>query len=193
MRQQHIALQSADQLEWAAAIVPERIGRDQAMLENLSARPYLGAEEEDSMCEWLHFLQFSISKLTLEAVPGTKNGINVNRERWPKNAPARGAICRDRSNNVLRLHSIFRDYYVYVALGNPKSEMHGSLTGLTRWDVFEVGFLFVVEDFCGSHRKSSNMGVQALPIYPPMAQSRSRRVARPNSTIGPTSVSRFRT
>jgi hypothetical protein len=47
MRQQHIALRSA--LEWAAAIAPARISTDEAMLENLSVRRSMAADEEDCM------------------------------------------------------------------------------------------------------------------------------------------------
>jgi hypothetical protein len=72
-----------------------------------------------------------------------------------------GAIYRDSSNNIVRLLSIRGDYcvYVYVTLGNPRSEMHGSVTGLTRRDVFEAGFIFVaecVEDWTASQCKSLN-------------------------------------
>jgi hypothetical protein len=64
--------------------------------------------------------------------------------------------------------SIRRDYcvYVYVALGNPRSEIHGSVTGLTRRNVFEAGFVFVadsVEDWNGGQLKSSDR-VRALHI-----------------------------
>lgn len=194
MRQQHSASRSAEQLERAAAIAPTRISRDEAMLENLSARRSMAADVEISISEGLRFLQFGTSKLTFKEVPEVKNGINVNSERRPKNAPARGAICRDRSNKVIRLLSICRDYciYVYVALGDPKSGKLGSLTGLNRRDLFEAGFIFVAEDWNGSQRKSSDMRVQAFHIHPPMAQSRSRRVARPNA-IDPRSVSPVRT
>ena len=103
-----------------------------------------------------------------------KNRLNVNSERRPrkKNAPARGAICRDRSNKVIRLLSICRDYciYVYAALGDPKSGKLGSLTGLNRRDLFEAGFIFVAEDWNGSQPKSSDMRMQAFHIHPPMAQ-----------------------
>ncbi len=80
-----------------------------------------------------------------------------------------GAIYRDSSNNVIRLLSIRRDYcvYVYVALGNPRREMHGSVTGLTRRNVFEASFVFVaecVEDWNGSQRKSSDRRVEVLHI-----------------------------
>ena len=45
-----------------------------------------------------------------------------------------GAIYPDCSNNFIRLLSIHADHcvYVYVALGNQRSEIHGSVTGLTR-------------------------------------------------------------
>jgi hypothetical protein len=41
-------------------------------------------------------------------------------------------------------------------LGNPRWEMHGSVTGLTRRNVFEAGFVFVaerVEDWNGSQQE----------------------------------------
>jgi len=79
----------------------------------------------------------------------------------PKTHLREGAIYSDSYNNIIRLLSIRGDYciYVYVALGNPRSEMHGSVTGLTRRNVFEAGFVFVaecVEDWNGSQRKSSD-------------------------------------
>jgi hypothetical protein len=197
MRQQHIALRSVEQLEWAAAIAPARISRDdEDMLENLSVRRSMAGDIADSISEGLRLLQFGTSKLTLKEVPETKNRLNVNPERRPKNAPARGrgAICRDRANNVIRLLSMCRGYciYVYIALGDPKSEIHGSLTGLTRRDLFEAGFIFVAQDWNGSQPKSSDTRVQAFHIHPPVAQSRSRRVTRPNA-IDPRSVSPVRT
>jgi hypothetical protein len=86
----------------------------------------------------------------------------------PKTHLREGAIYSDSYNNIIRLLSIRGDYciYVYVALGNPRSEMHGSVTGLTRRNVFEAGFVFVaecVEDWNGSQRKSSDK-VRALHI-----------------------------
>ena len=58
-----------------------------------------------------------------------------------------GAIYSDNSNNIIRLLSIHADYcvYVYVALGNQRSEMPGSVTGLTRRNLFEASFIFVAE------------------------------------------------
>jgi hypothetical protein len=87
----------------------------------------------------------------------------------PKTHLREGAIYSDSSNNIIRLLSIRGDYcvYVYVAIGNPRSEIHGSVTGLTRRNVFEAGFIFVaecVEDWNGSQRKSSDRRVQALHI-----------------------------
>jgi hypothetical protein len=87
----------------------------------------------------------------------------------PKAHLQEGAIYRDSSNNIIRLLSIRGDYcvYVYVVLGNPRSEKHGSVTGLTRRDVFETGFIFVaecVEDWNGSQRRSSDRRVRALHI-----------------------------
>jgi hypothetical protein len=86
----------------------------------------------------------------------------------PKTHLREGAIYSDSSNNIIRLLSIRGDYcvYAYVALGNPRSELHGSVTGITRRNLFEAGFVFVadcVEDWNGSHRKSSDR-VRALHI-----------------------------
>jgi hypothetical protein len=69
-----------------------------------------------------------------------------------------GAIYRDRSDNVIRLLSICPDYcvYVYVSLTNLPSSMHGSVTGLTRKDVFGANFVFVagsVKDWIGNQPK----------------------------------------
>jgi len=69
-----------------------------------------------------------------------------------------GAIYKDRSNNVIRLLSICGVYciYVYVSLTNLRSSMHGSVTGLTRRDVFGADFVFVagsVKDWIGNRRK----------------------------------------
>ena len=69
----------------------------------------------------------------------------------------KGAIYRDRSNNAIRLLSICGDYcvYVYVSLTNLRSSMHGSVTGLTRRDVFGASFVFLgfVKDRIGNQRK----------------------------------------
>jgi hypothetical protein len=86
----------------------------------------------------------------------------------PKTHLREGGIYSDSSNNIIRLLSIRGDYcvYAYVALGNPRSELHGSVTGITRRNLFEAGFVFVadcVEDWNGSHRKSSDR-VRALHI-----------------------------
>jgi hypothetical protein len=91
----------------------------------------------------------------------------------PKTHLREGAIYRDSSNNIIRLLSIRGDYcvYIYLALGNPRSEMHGSVTGLTRRNVFEAGFILVAEcaeDWNVRQRKISNERVQAfhLPSSP---------------------------
>jgi hypothetical protein len=73
----------------------------------------------------------------------------------PKAHLREGAIYNDRSNNIVRLLSIREDYcvYVYVAFGNPRFEMHGSVTGLTRRNVFKAGFMLIaecLEDWNGS-------------------------------------------
>src|ERR1700686_2728299 len=68
------------------------------------------------------------------------------------------AIYRDKSNNAIRLLSICGDYcvYVYVSLTNLRSLQHGSVTGLTRRDVFGISLVFVagsVTDWIGNQRK----------------------------------------
>jgi len=101
----------------------------------------------------------------------------------PKTYLREGAIYSDSYNNIIRLLSIRGDYciYVYVALGNPRSEMHGSVTGLTRRNVFEAGFAFVaecVEDWNGSQRKSSDK-VRALHIPSSLSSIEIASVPRP--------------
>jgi hypothetical protein len=83
---------------------------------------------------------------------------NLDRLTW-----ARSAIYRDSSDNIIRLLSIRGDYcvYAYVTIGIPRSEMHRSVTGLTRRDVFEAGFIFVaecVEDWNRIRRKFRQAG-----------------------------------
>ena len=137
----------------------------------LSDKTTPAGDIEDDISEGLRFLQFGTSKLTSKEVPEIeiKNRLNLDSERRPRNAPARGAICKRRSNKVIQLLSICRDdcIYVYVALGDPKSEIHGSLIGLNRRDLLEAGFIFVAEDWNGSQRKGSDMRVQAIHIHPP--------------------------
>jgi hypothetical protein len=81
----------------------------------------------------------------------------------PKTHLREGAIYRDSSNNIIRLVSIHPDYcvYVYVALGNQRSEMHGSVTGRTRRTAFEAGFVFVA-DCVEEWKRSQRMRVQAF-------------------------------
>jgi hypothetical protein len=89
--------------------------------------------------------------------------VTSNQSCEPKLHLREGAIYSDSSNNIIRLLSIRGDYcaYVYVASGNPRSEIHGSVTGLTRRNAFEAGFVFVAErteDWNGSQRKRSDRG-----------------------------------
>jgi hypothetical protein len=97
--------------------------------------------------------------------------------------PQEGAIYKDRSNNVIQLLSRGEGYclYVYVALANPRPSIHGSVTGLTRRDMFEADFVLVagsVEDWIGNQRKQSNKGDDALqiPLSAVQAKSRSRGI-----------------
>jgi hypothetical protein len=78
----------------------------------------------------------------------------------PKTHLREGAIYSDSSKNTIRLLSIRGDYYVYayVSLGNSGSEVHGPITGLTRRNAFEAGFLFVadcLEEWKSRQRKCS--------------------------------------
>jgi hypothetical protein len=81
--------------------------------------------------------------------------------RGPTTQLREGAIYRDRSNNFIRLLSIHADYcvYFYVALANPRPTMQGSVTCLTKRDLFEANFIFVsecVEEWNGTQRRSSD-------------------------------------
>jgi hypothetical protein len=96
-----------------------------------------------------------------------------------------GAIYRDRSNNVIRLLSICGDYciYVYVSLTNLRSSMHGSVTGLTRRDVFGADFVFVagsVKDGIGNQHKHDAV-TNSSGIVP--SSSRDSRTAQPHQGV----------
>ncbi len=109
--------------------------------------------------------------------------------------PQEGAIYRDRSNNVIRLLSSGEGYclYVYLALPNPQSSMHGSVTGLTRRDVFETDFVFVAgsfEDWIGDRGKQSNKWTDPLHMSLPAVRSMSRCLEPRNRPIGLGIVSR---
>ena len=87
----------------------------------------------------------------------------------PRTHLREGAIYSDSCNNIIRLLSIRADYcvYEYVALGNQRYERHGSVTGLTRRNLFEASFIFVakcVEKWSGSKRRSADSRAQALHI-----------------------------
>jgi hypothetical protein len=91
-----------------------------------------------------------------------------------------GAIYKDRSDNVIRLLSIRGDYcvYVYVSLTSLRSSMHGSVTGLTKKNVFVADFVFVAdsqEDWTGRQRKHSNGGADASDVSLPAVQAMSSR------------------
>lgn len=85
----------------------------------------------------------------------------------PKMHLREGAIYKDSSNNIIRLLSIRRDYcvYAYVALGNSRAEMHGPISGLTRRNAFEAGFLFAAE--CLEEWKSSQHKCSAQTFHIP--------------------------
>jgi hypothetical protein len=85
--------------------------------------------------------------------------------------PQEGAIYKDRSNNLIQLLSRGEGgycLYVYLALANPRPSMHGSVTGLTRRDVFEADFVLVagsVEDWITNQRKQPNKGNDGLHTH----------------------------
>jgi hypothetical protein len=115
---------------------------------------------------WRDYRNLSVPNRFTE--DGNTMAVTSTQSCEPKTHLREGAIYSDSSNNIIRLLSIRGDYcvYAYVALGNPRSELHGSVTGITRRNLFEAGFVFVadcVEDWNGSHRKSSDR-VRALHI-----------------------------
>jgi len=56
-----------------------------------------------------------------------------------------GAIYRDSSNNIIRLLSIHGDYcaYVYIALGDPRWEMHGSVKPVSLEETYSKLILYL--------------------------------------------------
>jgi hypothetical protein len=101
--------------------------------------------------------------------PTTKGGTSTQ-SRDPKWHLREGAIYSDHSNNVIQLLSINSDYcaYAYLALGTQRAEMHGAVTGLTRRNVFESGFIFVAERVDAWKRNQSNVAntLQASSVPP---------------------------
>jgi hypothetical protein len=118
---------------------------------------------------WCYSRNVRCQESILQRMPTTMT--ITSPQSWePKTYLREGAIYRDSSNNIIRLLSIREGYcvYAYVALGKPRSEIHGSVTGLTRRNAFEASFIFVaecVEDWNRSQRKSSERRVQ--PLYFP--------------------------
>jgi hypothetical protein len=87
--------------------------------------------------------------------------VTSTQSRAPKSHLREGANYSDSSNDIIRLLSIRGNYRVhaYIVLGNPRSEMHSSVTGLTGRNAFEDGFIFVdecVEDWNSNQPKSSD-------------------------------------
>ena|ERR1700723_2185773 len=83
-----------------------------------------------------------------------------------------GAIYRDRSNNLIRVLSIYGDYcvYVYVSLPNMRCSVHGSVTGLTRKDAFDATFVFVAgsgKDWIGNQRRHALTDSSGIVPDPP--------------------------
>jgi len=118
-------------------------------------------------------------RITVEGCPEANMASTSTQSDDQRTLPREGAIYRDRANNVIRLLSSFEGYcfYVYVALANPQSPMHGPVTGLTRRDVFEADFVFVAgsfEDWIGNRGKKSNGRTDALHMSLPAVRSMSR-------------------
>jgi hypothetical protein len=114
------------------------------------------------------FQKLQVPGTDLQRMPTTM-ALALTQSCEPKAHLREGAIYSDSSNNIIRLLSIHADYcvYVYLALGNQRSEMQGSVTGLTRRKLFEASFIFVaecVEEWNGCQRKSSDRRVQTLHI-----------------------------
>jgi hypothetical protein len=137
-----------------------------------------GREGDSPFCAVSHFCRPNASPATTSAAllkaskggssmknqpKGRANQITMTVTSTQSDAPRshvqQGAIYRDRSKNLIRLLSICGSYCLYVFLPNPRCSMHGSVTGLTRKDVFEAEFVFVggsVGDWVENQRKHSN-------------------------------------
>lgn len=97
-----------------------------------------------------------------------------------------GAIYKDRFNNIIQLRSIGDGYctYGYVIVANSRCQAYGSVTGLTRRNVFDSEFVFVaecVEDWIGNQLKNSQRWAHAFSISVPAAQE---MLGRFNQRIG---------
>jgi hypothetical protein len=110
----------------------------------------------------------AISKTDCRSQSPTIRGGTSTQSRDPKMHLREGAIYSDHSNNIIQLLSINSDYcaYAYLALGSQRADMHGSVTGLTRRNVFESGFIFVaecVDEWKRNQRDVSNR-LQGSPV-----------------------------
>ena len=117
----------------------------------------------------MRFQKHPVPETDLQRMPTTTMVITSTQSCDPKTHLREGAIYKDSSNNIIRLVSIRGDYcvYVYVAFGNPRSEIYGPVTGFTRRHVFEgvfTSFAESVEGWNGSQRKSPDRRVQALHV-----------------------------
>jgi hypothetical protein len=112
----------------------------------------------------------AISKTDPSSQSPTTRAVTSTQSGDPKRHLREGAIYSDHSNNIIQLLSINSDYcaYAYLALGTQRAEMHGSVTALTRRNVFESGFIFVAECVDEWKRKQSNVsnGLHAFPVPP---------------------------
>jgi len=112
----------------------------------------------------------AISKTNAGSQSPTTRAVRSTQSGNPKSHLREGAIYSDHSNNIIQVLSITSDYcaYAYLALGTQRAEMHGSVTGLTRRNVFESGFIFVAECVDEWKRNQSNVsnGLQVFPIPP---------------------------
>jgi hypothetical protein len=85
----------------------------------------------------------------------------------PKVHLREGAIYSDHSNNIIQLLSINSDYcaYTYLTSRTQRPEMHGLVTGLTRRNVFESGFIFIAENV-DEWKWNLNNGSNRLKAFP---------------------------
>lgn len=131
-------------------------GRPDSRLVSLRLHPRLGVG--------------AISRTDAGSQSPTTMSVTSTQSGDPKWHLREGAIYVDHSNNIIQLLSINSDYcaYAYLAIGTQRAEMHGSVTGLTRRNVFESGFVFVAEcvDEWKSNQSNVSSRLQAFPVPP---------------------------
>lgn len=74
----------------------------------------------------------------------------------PQLALREGAIYEDKAKNIVRLVSVDSKYCAYVVLMNPKSQMHGMITGFAKRGCFQNTFAWVAASEADWFSKSTN-------------------------------------